>query len=106
MTTLRAFLLVSPMLISAAQAEDKIDRFRQGGVLPADMINAHGYSDFTDPLGRFLDLLAAGAFEEAKAILPDACSAWAATRKTSAFSGKFTIWNTQSDLDTVCAVSQ
>ncbi len=104
MTTLRAFLLASPMLISVAQAEDKIDRFRHGGVLPADMINTHGYSDFTDPLGRFLDLLAAGAFDEAKAILPDACATWAATRKTSAFSGKFTIWNTQSDLDAVCSV--
>jgi hypothetical protein len=101
MTAFRAFLLVSAMLITTAQAEDKIDNILHGA-LPRDMIQPHGYSDFTDPLGRFLDLLAAGAFDEARSIQPAACAAWAATRKTSAFSGKFTIWNTQTDLDTIC----
>jgi hypothetical protein len=50
--------------------------------------------------------LAAGAFEEAKAIQPDACAAWAATRQNSAFSGKFWVWNTEISLDTLCTNRQ
>lgn len=88
------------LLVLLVNAQDTIDQLRS--TIPPDLINPHGYSDFTDPLGRFLDLLAAGAFEDAKAIQPEACATWAATRKTSAFSGKVTIWNTQTDLDTIC----
>jgi hypothetical protein len=87
-----------------ARAEDAIDQMLQQGQIPATMTNQHGYSDFTDPLGRFLDLLAAGAFAEARAIQPDACADWRATRNTSAFTGKFWVWNTQIDLDTLCAI--
>jgi hypothetical protein len=94
------------LLLGAAKAEDRIDRLLQHDLLPPDMINAHGYSDFTDPLGRFLDLLAAGAFEEARTIQPDACAAWAATRQQSAFSGKFWVWKTEISLDTLCAKPQ
>jgi hypothetical protein len=75
----------------------------QRGQIPADMVHKHGYSDFTDPLGRFLDLLAAGAFAEARAIQPDACAAWLATRQSSALTGRFWVWDTEIDLDTLCA---
>jgi hypothetical protein len=49
---------------SPAPAEDEIDLMLQRGQVPPDKMHEHGYSDFTDPLGRFLDLLAAGAFVE------------------------------------------
>lgn len=84
-----------------ARAQDTTDLMLRHAI-PPDMTNRHGYSDFTDPLGRFLDLLAAGAFAEAKVIQPDACATWSATRKSSAFTGKFTLWNTDFDLDTLC----
>ena len=87
----------------AANAEDEIDLMLQRGQFPPDMMHAHGYSDFTDPLGRFLDLLAAGAFTDARAIQPDACAAWLATRQDSAFSGRFWIWKTEVSLDRLCA---
>jgi len=86
-----------------ANAQDEIDLMLQRGQVPADMTTRHGYSDFTDPLGRFLDLLAAGAFVEARLIQPDACAAWLATRQTSALTGKFWVWNTEINLDTLCA---
>jgi hypothetical protein len=88
---------------TSASAQDEIDLMLRRGQIPADMIQKHGYSDFTDPLGRFLDLLAAGAFAEARAIQPDACAAWLATRQSSALTGKFWVWNTEIDLDTLCA---
>jgi hypothetical protein len=93
------WLLGSQML---AHADDQIDLMLKHSTIPADLINKHGYSDFTDPLGRFLDLLAAGAFAEARAIQPEACAAWLATRQHSAFTGKFWVWNTEIDLDTLC----
>jgi hypothetical protein len=86
-----------------APAEDEIDLMLQRGQIPAGMINRHGYSDFTDPLGRFLDLLAAGAFDEARSIQPDACATWLATRQNSPLTGKFWVWNTEINLDTLCA---
>jgi hypothetical protein len=36
-----------------AWAEDEIDLMLQHGQVSADMTHRHGYSDFTDPLGRF-----------------------------------------------------
>jgi hypothetical protein len=96
MTPFHACLLTATLI-----ANTTIDQLRHQ--VPPDVIHPHGYSDFTDPLGRFLDLLAAGAFEDARSIQPEACATWAATRTTSAFSGKFTIWNIQTDLDTICA---
>ncbi len=88
---------------NAGRAEDEIDLLLRHGQVPADMTRRHGYSDFTEPLGRFLDLLAAGAFVEARSIQPDACAAWLATRQTSAMTGRFWIWNTEINLDTLCA---
>jgi hypothetical protein len=84
-------------------AEDAIDRLLQSGRVPKDRIREHGYSDFTDPIGRFLDLLAAGVFSEARAIQPDACAAWLATREDSPLTGKFWVWDTEIDLNTLCA---
>ena len=94
------------LLLCAAKAEDRLDPLLKHDLLPPDMINAHGYSAFTDPLGRFLDLLAAGAFDEARSIQPAACAAWAATRQNSAFSGKFWVWKTEISLDTLCPKPQ
>ena len=87
----------------SGNAEDEIDRILQRGQLPSDRIQRHGYSDFTDPLGRFMDLLAAGAITDARAIQPDACAEWLAARQTSAWTGKFWAWNVEVDLDTLCS---
>ena len=89
--------------LTPASAQDEIDLMLRRGQIPADMINRHGYSDFTDPLGRFLDLLAAGAFDEARSIQPEACATWLATRQNSPLTGKFWVWNTEISLDTLCA---
>jgi len=86
-----------------ARAQDQIEQLLQQGQIPANMTHQHGYSDFTDPLGKFLDLLAAGAFADARAIQPEACKTWLTTRQNSAFTGTFWIWNTQLNLDTLCA---
>ena len=99
--TATACLLVGEL--KAANAEDAIDLMLQRGQVPADLTRKHGYSDFPDPLGRFLDLLAAGAIAEARVIQPDACAAWLATRQSSALTGKFWVWNTEINLDTLCA---
>jgi hypothetical protein len=99
--TAAIFLLGSG--VPSAIAQDEVDLMLQHGQVPADMRNRHGYSDFTDPLGRFLDLLAAGAFVEARSIQPDACATWLATRQNSPFSGKVWVWNTEIDLDTLCS---
>jgi hypothetical protein len=88
---------------NSAIAEDEIDLMLQHGQVPSDMTHRHGYSDFTDPLGRFLDLLAAGAFDEARSIQPDACAAWLETRQNSPLTGKFWVWNTEISLNTLCA---
>jgi hypothetical protein len=88
---------------TSANAQDEIDLMLRRGQVPADMMNRHGYSDYTDPLGRFLDLLAAGAFAEARAIQPEACATWLATRQNSPYTGKFWVWNTELNLDTLCA---
>lgn len=96
-----ALLLSGPS--SAAMAQDEIDLMLRHGRVPADRTVSHGYSDFTDPLGRFMDLLAAGAFAEAKSLQPQACADWREARRTSPLTGKFWVWNTQIDLDTLCA---
>jgi hypothetical protein len=89
--------------LPSANAQDEIDLMLQHGQVPADMINRHGYSDSTDSLGRFLDLLAEGAFVEARSIQPDACATWLATRQNSPLTGKFWVRNTEINLDTLCA---
>jgi hypothetical protein len=95
-----ALLLGEPL---SANAQDEIDLMLRRGQVPPDMMHEHGYSDFTDPLGRFLDLLAAGAFVQARSIQPDACATWLATRQNSPLTGKFWVWNTEINLDTLCA---
>jgi hypothetical protein len=97
---LAACLLGGPV---PASAQDEIDIMLDHGQVPSDLRHAHGYSDFTDPLGRFMDLVAAGDIAQARAIKPDACAVWLATRQTSALTGKFWAWNTEISLDTLCA---
>jgi hypothetical protein len=91
------------LLSASVNAEDAVDHLLRLGRVPAGRVVDHGYSDFTDPLGRFLDLLAAGAFAEARSLQPAACAAWLATRQSSAFSGKVWVWDTEIDLDRLCA---
>ncbi|HEY0183204.1 MAG TPA: hypothetical protein VGC09_10395 [Rhodopila sp.] len=88
---------------AAVRADDEIDLMLRRGQIPNDMIREHGYSDFTDPLGRFLDLLAAGAFVEARSIQPQACATWLASRQNSALTGRFQVWNTEINLDALCS---
>jgi hypothetical protein len=87
----------------AAGATDEIDRLTRTGQLPADIRPRHAYSDFTDnPVGRFMDMLAAGGLTEAKELQPAACSAWAGMRDRSSLTGTFWVGSTRIDMDTVC----
>ena len=90
-------------MLRAARAMDEIDDLAQRSNMPSALRQQHGYSDFTDPLGRFLDLLAAGAFVDAKALKPQACAEWLANRQTSGLTGRVQIWDTEIDLNTLCA---
>ncbi len=85
------------------KAQDEIDLMLKRGQIPAERTHTHGYSDFTNPLGRFMDLLAAGAVTDARAIQADACATWLATRQTSPLAGKFWAGNVEINLDTICA---
>lgn len=90
--------------IRLARADDAVDQLLRGGRVPADKIHDHGHSDFyADPVGRFLDLLAAGAFTDARSLQPDACRTWLATRQNTAWTGKFRMWGTELDLNILCA---
>jgi hypothetical protein len=90
-------------ILGSARAADEIDELAQRSHIPPALRQPHGYSDFTDPLGRFLDFLAAGAFADAKSLKPQACAEWLANRQTSALTGKVQIWDTEIDLNKLCA---
>jgi len=85
----------------AARAQDPLDQLSPSGGAPAAR---PGYSDFTTPLGRFMDLLAAGDIAGARAIRPAACADWSARRQESGWTGRFSVRGVMFDLDTVCAV--
>ena len=87
---------------STAAAADDLDVLIQRSGMPPQQQYRHGYSDHTDPVGRFMDLLAAGAIADARALRPDACRVWTETRHNSAWTGKFWVWNVQADMDTLC----
>jgi len=102
---LRASACVFPLLCSLpieARGQDEIDRLSRQGQLPADIRPLRVHSDFTDPVGRFMDMVAAGGLSEAKALQPDACVAWATMRDRSAIAGKFWVGTTEIDMDSVC----
>lgn len=101
-TTAGAVLVLQCVAAGPAAAQDAVERLMQRGVGPADAAHRHAYSDFSDPLGRFMDMLAAGAFGEARAIQPAACAAWLATRHSSPLTGRFRVWDAEIDLDTLC----
>ncbi|MSP02519.1 MAG: hypothetical protein EXR07_15935 [Acetobacteraceae bacterium] len=102
----RHAIVLATLLLSGqpnpAAAEDQIDRLLRSGRVPGHMIREYGYSDFTNPLGKFLDFLAAGAFVRARALQPAACAEWLATRQDSPLTGKVWIWETEIDLNTLC----
>jgi hypothetical protein len=87
-----------------AHGQDEIDRLSRQGQLPADIRPLRVHSDFTDPVGRFMDMVAAGGLSEAKALQPDACNAWATRRERSAIAGKFWVGTTEIDMDSVCGL--
>ena len=95
-----ALLAAEPFI---AIAQDEIDILIRRGQMHPEWVNEHGYSDFTDPVGRFLDLLAAGAFREAKSMERDACAAWQTTRQNSPYTGRVWVWDTEIQLDKLCA---
>ena len=64
------------------------------------------YSVFTDPVGRFMDMLAAGSFAEAKQWKSAACAAWLANGPTSFMTGRFLVWNTELSMDALRADRQ
>ncbi|MBS0640431.1 MAG: hypothetical protein JSS43_11200 [Proteobacteria bacterium] len=92
------------LLLCAAPAmgEDEIDSILRRAQLPVNPKLTMGYSDHTDPLGRFLDMLAFGAAADAKALKPAACKRWLETRQDSVWSGKFWVRNVEVNLNTLC----
>jgi hypothetical protein len=87
-------------LAASAAEQDAIERLTQQ--TPGNEPRHHAHSDFTDPLGRFLDYLAAGAFVDARAIQPAACAAWRSSPQSAALTGRIKVWDTELDLDTLC----
>ena len=87
----------------AAVAEDQIDRLVKSGRISPALTRQKPHSDFSDPLGRFLDYLAAGAIAPARALQPAACDVWRTNRQNTAWTGKVSVWETEIDLDRLCA---
>jgi hypothetical protein len=102
----RIIAAVLPVLLLSAglsMAQDPIERLIQRGQAQTGDPRHHAHSDFTDnPLGRFMDYLAAGAFADARALQPAACASWRTNPQTAALSGRFRVWDTDIDLDTLC----
>jgi len=104
-------LIVLPSVVSflvvcgqiTASAQDAIDLMMQRGHVPADISPGHAYSDSSNPVAKFMDFLAAGSFREARSLQSDACAAWRTTPETAAMAGKFWVWNTEINMDTLCA---
>ncbi len=94
----RTLVLLTMACLARPVAADPLDRIPGSGDLPQQ----RGYSDFTTPLGRFMDLLAAGDISGARAIQPQACAAWRNTRQMSGWTGKFWARDVELDLDTIC----
>lgn len=96
-----ALVIAAPPLPIAAQ-EDELDRLRPA--LP-DTSGRGMHSDFwDDPVGRFMDLLAAGATAEAKALQAQACSAWSKGRSASPLSGRFSVQGVELSLNRICGL--
>jgi hypothetical protein len=99
------FRLLAALAIAAsatAQA-DELDRLR--GTQP-DTSGQGMHSDFYDqPIGRFMDLLAAGAITEARPLQPQVCAAWKADRSQSAWTGDFSIGGVPLSLDRLCGLA-
>jgi hypothetical protein len=90
------------LLSFTALADDVIDRLQREGAIPPALVLPRGHSDATEPVGRMLDLLAAGSYDEARRLRPAACARWRATRAESPFSGKVVIWATVIEMDALC----
>ena len=105
MSRVAGLRLLAALTIAApttAQA-DELDRLP--GARP-DTSGQGMHSDFYDqPIGRFMDLLAAGAIAEARPLRPQVCAAWTADRDRSAWTGNFSIGGVPLSLDRLCGLA-
>ena len=90
--------------VSAAQAEDELARLARNAQQDTSYLGMH--SDFRDddPVGRFMDMLAAGAIVEARGLEPRACAAWTRGWSTSPLSGLFSINGVELSLNRLCGL--
>lgn len=97
-------LLMALAIIAPATAQtDELDRLP--GARP-DTSGRGMHSDFYDqPIGRFMDLLAAGAIAEARPLRPQVCAAWMADRDRSALTGNFSVGGVLLSLDELCGLA-
>lgn len=91
--------------LAVAAETDELDRLR--AVMPSPDTSGQGmHSDFWDePIGRFMDLLGAGAITEARALQPQACAAWRTGRNTSPLSGRLSVQGAELSLDRICGLA-
>jgi hypothetical protein len=97
-------LLITLAIAAPATAQaDELDRLQDA----RPDTSGHGmHSDFYDqPIGRFMDLLAAGAIAEARPLRPQVCAAWAADRDHSALTGTFSVSGVSLSLDRLCGLA-
>ena len=96
-------LIALAIAAPAAAQEDELDRAAGGR---PDTSGRGMHSDFYDqPIGRFMDLLAAGAIAEARPLRPQVCAAWAADRGVSPLTGDFSVGGVPLSLDRLCGLA-
>ena len=88
-----------------ATAAEELARLDRADLRLPDTSFQGMHSDFyNDPLGRFMDLLSAGATTEAKRLQSQACAAWANGRSASPLSGRFSVQGVELNLDRLCGL--
>jgi hypothetical protein len=105
MSRVSGFRLLAALAIAAPATAQAGELDRLQGTRP-DMSGRGMHSDFYDePIGRFMDLLAAGAIAEARPLQPQVCAAWKADRSQSAWTGNFSIDGAPLSLDRLCGLA-
>ena len=99
-----ALLLGFAGWVSTAQAQDELARLSRNAQQDTSYRGMH--SDFSDdePIGRFMDLLAAGAITEARSLQPQVCASWTRGRTTSPLSGRFSVNGVELSLNRLCGL--
>ncbi len=99
-------LLTGALPAVCVAADGELDRLAAHGIPSHDNSYQGMHSDFyTDPVGRFMDLLAAGAVKEARALEPEVCTAWKSRRTNSAMTGTFSVQGVELSLDRLCGLA-